>query len=321
MLECPPMFKRACLLFAWAAALPLAAQLSSALPADRLAFANQLAKRGLYAEALKEYEAVRDVKALPRDEVRFRLGEAYRHVGRTAEALKEYAGLIADHPQSRYVDYARLNRALLLTGETRVKELVALDHAGASDAIRATALYWLGETLEARAVIVASGAGARRTGLPGEAAYWGRGISACLTCDGAFYAGRKVAVVGEGPAARGAEAYLARCGAEVVATCPPAAVASFDGDGKCLTGLSRRGGKPPIPCDGAFLVTARVPQTAFLGDALARDAAGYIVVTGVRTSVPGVFAAGDCARPRHKQAVIAAGDGAFAALEALAFLK
>ena len=118
----------------------------------------------------------------------------------------------------------------------------------------------MGETLEARAVIVASGAGARKTNLPGEAAYWGRGISACLTCDGAFYAGRKVAVVGEGPAVRGAERYLARCGAEVVATCPPAEVASFDGDGKHLTGISRRGGKPPIPCDGLFLVTARVPR-------------------------------------------------------------
>lgn len=150
MLKCPPMFKRACFLFAWAVVLPLAAQLSSALPADRLAFANQLAKRGLHAEALKEYEAIREVKTLPRDEIRFRLGEAYRHVGRTAEALKEYADLIKDHPQSRYVDYARLNRALLLTGETRVKELTALDHVGASDTIRATALYWLGETLEAQ---------------------------------------------------------------------------------------------------------------------------------------------------------------------------
>lgn len=178
----------------------------------------------------------------------------------------------------------------------------------------------MGDTLEAKTVIVASGAGARKTNLPGEATYWGRGISACLTCDGAFYAGKKVVVVGEGASARGAETYLARCGAEVVATCPPAEVASFDGDGKHLTGLSRRDGLPPIPCDGLFLVTARVPQTAFLGVALARDAAGYIVVTGVRTSVPGVFAAGDCARPRYKQAVIAAGDGALAALEALAFL-
>ena len=67
MLKCSLMFKRACFLFAWAVVLPLAAQLSSALPADRLAFANQLAKRGLHAEALKEYEAIREVKTLPRD--------------------------------------------------------------------------------------------------------------------------------------------------------------------------------------------------------------------------------------------------------------
>ncbi len=150
MIKCSSMFKRLCLVLAWAVVLPLAAQLTSALPADRLAFANQLSKRGLYAEALKEYEAIRDVKTLPRDEVCFRLGEAYRHVGRTADALREYADLIKSHPQSRYVDYARLNRALMMAGEAREKELLALDHAGASEQIRATALYWLGETLEAK---------------------------------------------------------------------------------------------------------------------------------------------------------------------------
>lgn len=144
------MFKSLCLILVWAVILPLGAQLSSALPADRLAFANQLAKRGLYSEALKEYEAIRDVASLPRDEVRFRLGEAYRHVGRSSDALREYGELIKAHPQSRYVDYARLNRALLQKGETREKELLALDHAGASEQIRATALYWLGETFEAK---------------------------------------------------------------------------------------------------------------------------------------------------------------------------
>lgn len=178
----------------------------------------------------------------------------------------------------------------------------------------------MGETREARTVVVATGAGVRKTGLPGEAAYWGRGLSACLVCDGAFYAGRRVVVVGEGPAARGAEAYLARCGAVVAATCPVAGIAAFEGDGTRLSGVARRDGRPPIACEGAFLVTARVPQTAFLGTALARDADGYVVVSGAATSAPGVFAAGDCARPRHKQAVIAAGDGAVAALEALAFL-
>ena len=148
MLKYVPMFKGLCLSLACAACLPLAAQLASALPADRLAFATQLARRGLHAEALKEFEAIRDVKSLPRDEVMYRLGEAYRNVGRTEEALNSYAGLIKEFPQSRYVDYARLNRALLLKGEMRTRELSALDHAGASEQIRAMALYWLGETLE-----------------------------------------------------------------------------------------------------------------------------------------------------------------------------
>lgn len=184
----------------------------------------------------------------------------------------------------------------------------------------------MGETLAARAVILATGAGVAKTGLPGEAKYWGRGISACLTCDGAFYRGRRVLVVGEGPAASGAKAYLARCGAEVAAVLAPDEVASFDGDGARLTGVTLRpdDGGPSgrtISADGLFLVTARRPQTAFLAGAVALDATGHVVADGTRTSVPGVFAAGDCARPDHKQAVIAAGDGALAALEALRYLS
>lgn len=179
----------------------------------------------------------------------------------------------------------------------------------------------MGDTLEAKAVIVATGSGVTKTNLPGEAKYWGRGISACLTCDGAFYAGKKVVVIGEDPVTQGARNYLTRCGAEVVATVAPGEVASFDGDNNHLTGVTIKADGQTIACDGLFLVTARAPQTKFLGDALVLDAAGYIVAEGTRTSVPRVYAAGDCARPRHKQAVIAAGDGALAALEAMADLS
>ncbi len=178
----------------------------------------------------------------------------------------------------------------------------------------------MGDTLEAKAVIIASGAGVTKTNLPGEAKYWGRGISACLTCDGAFYAGKKVVVVGEGPAAVGAKNYLTRCGAEVVAILAPAEVASFDGDAAHLTGVTRQAGGM-VACDGLFLVTARTPQTKFLGSALALDEKGHIVANGTKTSIPGVFAAGDCARAQFKQAVIAAGDGALAALEAQSYLR
>ena len=122
--------------------------LSSALPADRLALANQLSRRGLYADALKEYEALRDSKDVSHDEVLFRLGETYRLLERRPEALKCYEALLKDVPESRYTDYARLNRAALLEGPARDKELRELDRSSADDSIRATALYYLGEAAE-----------------------------------------------------------------------------------------------------------------------------------------------------------------------------
>ena len=177
----------------------------------------------------------------------------------------------------------------------------------------------MGDTLEARAVVVATGAGVTKTGLPGAAKFFGHGISACLTCDGAFYKGRKVVVVGDAAAAKGAVNYLTRLGAEVAAVLAPDEIASFEGDAK-LAAVRRKGGGE-IAADGVFLVTARTPQTQFLGDALAKDASGHVVVVEqVKTNVAGVFAAGDCARPRHKQAIVAAGDGALAALAAAAYL-
>lgn len=177
----------------------------------------------------------------------------------------------------------------------------------------------MGETIVAKSVVVATGAGVSKTGRPGEAKYFGRGISACLTCDGAFYKGRRVAIIGEGAAVAGARAYLTRCGAEIAAEVAVPDLTEFLGDGKVLTGIRKTDGES-VACDGAFLVTARRPQTQFLGDALALDGSGHVVVSETRTSVRGVFAAGDCARPRFKQAVVAASDGAIAAMEASAYL-
>ena len=122
--------------------------LSSALPADRLALANQLSRRGLYADALNEYEALRGSKDVPHDEVLFRLGETYRLLDRRPDALKCYEELLKDVPESRFTDYARLNRAALLEGPARDKELRELDRSSADDSIRATALYYLGEAAE-----------------------------------------------------------------------------------------------------------------------------------------------------------------------------
>ena len=137
----------------------------------------------------------------------------------------------------------------------------------------------MGDVLEAKAVIVATGAGVTKTNLPGEAKYWGRGISACLTCDGAFYKDKRVVIVGEGPAAAGAKTYLMRCGATIAAILPPSEIKEFTGDGTHLTGVARTDGET-VATDGLFLVTARTPQTKFLGTALALDATGYVVTDG-----------------------------------------
>ena len=111
------MFKIFCLITLAVVALPLAAQLVTAPPPDRLELAIQLSKRGMHAEALREFEAIRNAKGVPHDEVLFRLGDTYRILKRPDDARNCYAELIDSTPSSRYADVARLNRAMLRTGE------------------------------------------------------------------------------------------------------------------------------------------------------------------------------------------------------------
>ena len=196
----------------------------------------------------------------------------------------------------------------------------------------------------ARSVIVATGASARWTGLPGEAKYKNRGVSACAVCDGAFFKGADVAVIGGGDTALGDALYLSRIarsvalihrrdsfrGAKVLVERVKAAenitlfmetrVESFEGDGARLNALKLSGGRE-IAVTGAFVAIGHEPVTKFLAGVIGLDEAGYVKVDGVKTNVEGVFAAGDCADPFYKQAVIAAGAGAQAAIEAQHYLQ
>lgn len=144
------MFKKTITTIVLLAGGAVCAQLTGALPSDRLAFANQLCKRGMYREALAEYEAIRGEASLPKDELAFRMGEAYRNLGRTKEAREQYRKVTKDTPESKYATFARLNAALISEGEARIGELKALDHGGTPDEIRATALYHLGEDARAK---------------------------------------------------------------------------------------------------------------------------------------------------------------------------
>lgn len=218
-------------------------------------------------------------------------------------------------------------------------EIVRVDFSGTP-----RTLFGLACEYRARTVVIATGARPRWTGLPGESEYRGRGVSACATCDGAFFKGRDVAVIGGGDTAladamhlagicrkvyvvhrrdafRGARALadriLSMANVEVVWN---ETVSAFTGDGRALTGIALAGGRR-LDVAGAFIAIGHVPQTDFLDGALELDNAGCIKTVRTRTGVPGVFAAGDCADPLYRQAVVAAAAGAQAAIEALGYVQ
>lgn len=205
-------------------------------------------------------------------------------------------------------------------------------------------------TIEAKAVILATGASARWLGIPSEQKLIGRGISGCATCDGAFFRGKDVAVIGGGDTACEDALFLARLCRKVtmvhrrdtlraskvmadrVLSMPNIEMAwnsvveeITDPAAGTVTGIVlkdvRDGSLRTVPVDGVFVAIGHTPNTSFLKDLVGLTPAGYIDIRpGMRTSVPGVFAAGDVQDPHYRQAVVAAGAGAAAALEAERFL-
>ena len=203
--------------------------------------------------------------------------------------------------------------------------------------------------IEADTVIIATGAEARYLGLPSETKYRGGGVSACATCDGFFYRGRTVAVVGGGDTACEEALYLSslakkvymivrrdvlraskamaakvmgRENIEILWNCNTQEVL---GDGFSVTGarlLRKDGTVFDIEIDGFFLAIGHSPASGLFAPWLVTDAAGYIVTEGKtsHTSVEGVFAAGDVQDPHYRQAVTAAASGCRAARDAEQYL-
>ena len=209
-----------------------------------------------------------------------------------------------------------------------------------------------GNELEAETVIVCTGASARWLGMESEQRFYGAGVSACATCDGYFYRGQEVAVVGGGDTACEEASYLAGLCSKVylihrrdelraskamqhrVLTNPkiemcwnsrPAQILGNDLDG--VTGIeledTKTGAKRTVDVTGVFIAIGHQPNTAFLGGQVELDAQGYINVQSpsCATSVPGVFAAGDVCDPSYRQAIVAAGRGAVAAMDVERFLQ
>jgi thioredoxin reductase (NADPH) len=203
-----------------------------------------------------------------------------------------------------------------------------------------------------RALVIATGATARRMALPGEERYWQKGISACAVCDGALplFRNKPLVVVGGGDSACEEASFLSKYGSAVTMVVrrdvlrasrvmqkrvqsSPKIVLSWHtvpveavGD-KSLTGVRvkdvKTGAERVLEASGLFYAIGHIPNTGFLGGQLETDETGYLVTTpgSAATTVPGVFACGDVQDRRYRQAITAAGSGCMAALEAIHFLE
>lgn len=209
------------------------------------------------------------------------------------------------------------------------------------------------EPLEAETIILSTGASARYLGIPGEQENVGRGVSTCATCDGFFFRGKRIIVVGGGDSAMEEASFLTRFASSVTLVhrreelraskimqdrakgnekvqwalnrTPVEVVA--DENGSAVKGLKVRnnesGQEELIEAEGVFIAIGHTPNTKFLSGQIELDEHGYIIVQPgtTLTNIPGVFACGDVQDTRYRQAITAAGSGCMAAMDCEKFLE
>jgi thioredoxin reductase (NADPH) len=253
-------------------------------------------------------------------------------------------GILGPELMERLRKQAERFGAEFATGETKS---VQLDR-------RPFALHLADGAVTADAVVVATGARARWLNLPEELEFRTKigGVSACATCDGFFYKGKEVLVVGGGDTAMEEASFLTKFATKVTivhrrdelraskamqsrAKANPRIAWMLDsviekvlgGPGQGVTGALVRnvktGETKEVACGGIFMAIGHTPNTAVFDEQLQRDEQGYLLVHGgtTATSVPGVFAAGDVTDHRYRQAITAAGTGCMAAIDAERFLS
>lgn len=207
-----------------------------------------------------------------------------------------------------------------------------------------------GATLHTQAIILAMGAEPKRLGCPGEDTYWGKGVSTCAVCDGTFYKNKKVVIVGGGDTAMEDASFLRKFTDQItivhildtltasaamqervihdpaITILYESTVTKIDGNGSHVTNVTIKNKKTDaedvLDTDGIFIAIGLSPNTSFLTPPLEVDKWGYIKVSdNTKTSVPGIFAAGDVQDFRYRQAITAAGSGCMAALDAERYLS
>ncbi|GIL16060.1 MAG: thioredoxin reductase [Chloroflexota bacterium] len=201
---------------------------------------------------------------------------------------------------------------------------------------------------ETNSVVIATGASPRRLGVPGEIELTGRGVSYCATCDGFFFRGKKVAVIGGGDSALQEGLFLTRFAAQVyivhrrnqlraqpilqaraqenpkISFVWDSVVQDIQGDG-AVSALNlvhvRTGDSSQLPVEGVFVYIGHIPNTQLFAGQLDMDDEGYLKVNErLHTKIPGVFAAGEAHDHIFKQAIVSAGFGSMAAMEVEKFL-
>lgn len=208
-----------------------------------------------------------------------------------------------------------------------------------------------GETYTANAVIISTGSQVRKLGVPGEQEYSGRGVSYCATCDGFFFRGKPIVVVGGGDSAFEEALFLTRFGSSVtlihrrdsfraskimidrarknekIKFVLNSVVQSINGSNEDAQSVTVKnvvtGETQDIEASGIFVAIGHLPSTSFLNNFIALNEDGTISVQGAstKTSIPGIFAAGDVVDSVYRQAISAAGMGCRAALDAQAYLN
>jgi thioredoxin reductase (NADPH) len=210
-------------------------------------------------------------------------------------------------------------------------------------------VYMKGENLEAKSVILATGAQPRKVGVKGEKEFTGRGVSYCATCDGAFYTGKPIAMVGGGDTAIEEALFLTRFASSIhvihrrdqLRATKILQERAFNNDkikfiwdavlheikGKdtveeVVVKNVKTGELSSVSVDGVFVAIGYTPNTDFVKDLVSLDEQGYIITDDhMKTEVPGLFAAGDIRKKSLRQVVTAVADGAIAAVEAGKYIE
>jgi thioredoxin reductase (NADPH) len=207
------------------------------------------------------------------------------------------------------------------------------------------------QTIHTRTVIIATGASAKLLGHPSERSLMGHGVSTCATCDGFFFRGKPIAVVGGGDSAIEEATFLTRFATHVTlvhrrdtlraskimqdkAFANPKIGFEWDSEvdeihdpsaGSVTAVVVRNlktGARKKLPVEGLFVAIGHTPNTALFKGQLEMDDTGYLITTdGAKTTVPGVFACGDVQDRVYRQAITAAGSGCMAAIDAEKYLE